>query len=219
MLSVDLPPEPASATRARQLARDRLTVSSATPEVLDTVALLVTELVTNSILHARTPLRLVIEAQPRLRSASVWRTPRPSSRRCTTTRPTRSPDAASRLVEQLASSWGVDTDADREGRVVRDRDLSGRVRRRRATPSARQRSCCSRRPDAPRGDHDGSSSSSSSPTSEVDSPPARLLDVISRLRANYDQLGLPGNRRFALEAFERGDGHGRLRAPGPRGGR
>ena len=34
---------------------------------------------------------------------------------------------------------------------------------------------------------------------EVDSPPARLLDVISRLRANYDQLGFAGNRRFALE--------------------
>jgi len=33
---------------------------------------------------------------------------------------------------------------------------------------------------------------------EVESPPARLLDVISRLRANYDQLGFAGNRRFAL---------------------
>jgi hypothetical protein len=40
---------------------------------------------------------------------------------------------------------------------------------------------------------------------EVDSPPARLLDVISRLRANYDQLGFAGNRRFALEAIERGE--------------
>ena len=40
---------------------------------------------------------------------------------------------------------------------------------------------------------------------EVESPPARLLDVISRLRTNYDQLGFAGNRRFALEAIERGD--------------
>ena len=40
---------------------------------------------------------------------------------------------------------------------------------------------------------------------EVESPPARLLDVISRLRTNYDQLGFVGNRRFALEAIERGD--------------
>ena len=40
---------------------------------------------------------------------------------------------------------------------------------------------------------------------EVDSPPARLLDVISRLRANYDQLGFEGNRRFALGAIERGE--------------
>jgi len=40
---------------------------------------------------------------------------------------------------------------------------------------------------------------------EVESPPARLLDVISRLRANYDQLGFAGTRRFALEAIERGE--------------
>jgi hypothetical protein len=40
---------------------------------------------------------------------------------------------------------------------------------------------------------------------DVESPPARLLDVISRLRTNYDQLGFAGNRRFALEAIERGD--------------
>ena len=40
---------------------------------------------------------------------------------------------------------------------------------------------------------------------EVESPPARLLDVISRLRTNYDQLGFAGNRRFSLEAIERGD--------------
>jgi hypothetical protein len=40
---------------------------------------------------------------------------------------------------------------------------------------------------------------------EVESPPARLLDVVSRLRTSYDQLGFAGNRRFALEAIERGD--------------
>jgi hypothetical protein len=40
---------------------------------------------------------------------------------------------------------------------------------------------------------------------EVESPPARLLDVISRLQANYDRLGFAGDRRFALEAIERGE--------------
>jgi hypothetical protein len=40
---------------------------------------------------------------------------------------------------------------------------------------------------------------------EVESPPARLLDVVSRLRTSYDQLGFAGNRRFALEAIERGE--------------
>jgi hypothetical protein len=39
---------------------------------------------------------------------------------------------------------------------------------------------------------------------EIDSPPARLLDVISRMRANYDRLGFSGDRRFVLEAIERG---------------
>jgi hypothetical protein len=40
---------------------------------------------------------------------------------------------------------------------------------------------------------------------EVESPPARLLDVIARLRTNYDRLGFAGNRRFALEAIEHGE--------------
>jgi hypothetical protein len=40
---------------------------------------------------------------------------------------------------------------------------------------------------------------------EVESPPARLLDVISRLQANYDRLGFAGDRRFALDAIERGE--------------
>ena len=78
------------------------------PEALETVALLVTELVTNAILHARTPL------QPRDRDA-----PR-SVRVCVEDSSPQTPevhhygtDAVTgrglALVEQLASSWGVDT--------------------------------------------------------------------------------------------------------------
>ena len=107
MLSVDLPPEPASATRARRLARDQLTVLC-TAEVLDTVALLVTELVTNAILHARTPLRLDIDVQPdRVRVCVEDSSPRsPEVHHYGTDAVT---GRGLALVEQLASSWGVDT--------------------------------------------------------------------------------------------------------------
>jgi hypothetical protein len=41
---------------------------------------------------------------------------------------------------------------------------------------------------------------------EDDSPPARLLELIGRLRATYDQLGFLGSRRYVVDALERGDG-------------
>jgi anti-sigma regulatory factor (Ser/Thr protein kinase) len=114
VLSIELPPEPASATRARQLARDQLRVVCS-PEVLDTVALLVTELVTNAILHAGTPLHLEIHAQP------------DHIRLCVEDTSPRQPevhhyesDAVTgrglALVEQLATSWGVDRTS--AGKVV-----------------------------------------------------------------------------------------------------
>ena len=63
VLTVELPPEPASATRARSFAREEL-AASVPDDTLDTVALLVTELVTNAILHARTPLQLILDPGP-----------------------------------------------------------------------------------------------------------------------------------------------------------
>ena len=54
VVSVDLPPEPSSATRARQLAREH--VAECPAAVIDTVALLVTELVTNAVVHGRGPI-------------------------------------------------------------------------------------------------------------------------------------------------------------------
>jgi anti-sigma regulatory factor (Ser/Thr protein kinase) len=106
VLSVELPPEPASATRARQLARERLRVVCS-PEALDTVALLVTELVTNAILHARTPLQLVIETRPdHIRVCVEDASPQtPEVRNYATDAVT---GRGLALVEQLATSWGVD---------------------------------------------------------------------------------------------------------------
>jgi hypothetical protein len=41
--------------------------------------------------------------------------------------------------------------------------------------------------------------------SDADSPPARLLELMTRLRSSYDQLGFEGDRRFVLDAIDRGD--------------
>ena len=40
---------------------------------------------------------------------------------------------------------------------------------------------------------------------ETESPPARLLELITRLQSNYDQLGFVSDRRFAEDAIARGD--------------
>lgn len=114
MWSVELPPEPASATRARRLAREQL-ASVCGPEALDTVSLLVTELVTNAILHARTPLRLGLETRDDhvrlcVEDASGAR---PERRTYATDAVT---GRGLALVEKLASSWGVD--ATPSGKVV-----------------------------------------------------------------------------------------------------
>jgi two-component sensor histidine kinase len=106
VLSVELPPEPTSAGRARALARERLGVVCS-PEALDTIALLVTELVTNAVLHAQTPLHLTIETT----TEHVRLCVADSSLEIPEANPYE-PDAVSgrglSLVERLASAWGVD---------------------------------------------------------------------------------------------------------------
>jgi anti-sigma regulatory factor (Ser/Thr protein kinase) len=105
VVSVELPPEPASATRARELAREH--VAECPADVVDTVALLVTELVTNAVLHARTELHLIIETEPGIVRLRVEdRSPgTPVLRHYDTD------DVTGRglaLVEMLATRWGVD---------------------------------------------------------------------------------------------------------------
>jgi anti-sigma regulatory factor (Ser/Thr protein kinase) len=63
VVTLDLPPEPKSATRARTLTRSYLE-SSCPPDAIEVAALLVTELVTNAVLHARTPIVVVVESSP-----------------------------------------------------------------------------------------------------------------------------------------------------------
>jgi anti-sigma regulatory factor (Ser/Thr protein kinase) len=103
--SVELPPEPASATQARRLAREQL-ASICPPEVLEIVVLLVTELVTNAVLHARTPLQLQIDPHPdHVRVCVEDTSERPEMRSYAS-------DAVSgrglALVNTLSSSWGVE---------------------------------------------------------------------------------------------------------------
>jgi anti-sigma regulatory factor (Ser/Thr protein kinase) len=114
VLSVDLPPEPASATRARTLARTRLE-AACSDDALETVALLVTELVTNAILHAGTPLQLTLEARPHHVRICVedGSTAEPIPRHYGSDAVT---GRGLALVEQLASSWGVDVTP--SGKVV-----------------------------------------------------------------------------------------------------
>jgi len=112
--SVELPPKPASATQARRLAREQL-ASIVPPDALDTVALLVTELVTNAILHARTPLQLQIETRPNHVRIGV----EDASDRQPELRSHPSDAVTGRglaLVEALASSWGVESTS--SGKVV-----------------------------------------------------------------------------------------------------
>jgi len=114
VLTVDLPPEPSSATRARTLAREQLQASCSGDE-LDTIALLVTELATNAILHARTPFQLTVESRPGHVRICVedQSSDRPTIRRYESDAVT---GRGLALVERLASSWGVDTTP--SGKVV-----------------------------------------------------------------------------------------------------
>jgi len=109
VLSVDLPPEPSSATRARALTREQLGTTYPS-DTLETVALLVTELVTNAILHARTPLQLTLETRPGLVRICVedQSSEQPALRHYESDAVT---GRGLALVEQLAASWGVETTA------------------------------------------------------------------------------------------------------------
>jgi anti-sigma regulatory factor (Ser/Thr protein kinase) len=58
--SLDLSAEPASASLARQFVSAQL-VNAGLPHLVDDLRLVVSELVTNAISHARTPLTVVLE--------------------------------------------------------------------------------------------------------------------------------------------------------------
>jgi anti-sigma regulatory factor (Ser/Thr protein kinase) len=104
--SIELPPEPRSASEARHFVADQL--RDEVPDDVAQVALLLTsELVTNVIVHARTPLRLDLDRKPdAIRVAVADDTPRtPTLRRPGDARLT---GRGMNLVETLAAQWGVE---------------------------------------------------------------------------------------------------------------
>ena len=116
MLAVDLPPVGASATEARRLVRDRL-VGVLTPDDVEVVALLVTELVGNAVIHAGTDVRLTVSTRPTetaglsaLGGTEVLVEVHDASPQLPVRRDA-SPDVPHgrglQLVEHLARSWGA----------------------------------------------------------------------------------------------------------------
>lgn len=108
MLTLRLPPEPASATRARRVTRSHL-APVCPAETLDVAGLLVTELVSNAVLHAKTDMLLVVEIVPgrvvlRLQDGSPED---PARQPIDADAPT---GRGLAIVEELATAWGVDHD-------------------------------------------------------------------------------------------------------------
>jgi two-component sensor histidine kinase len=116
VVSLDLPAIPSSATKARQLARGE--VARYPADLSNTVALVVTELVTNAILHARTDFQVRIEIAPPLVRLTVT----DGSARLPVVRHYAAEDVTGRglgLVEALCTRWGIDAAEDgKEGKSV-----------------------------------------------------------------------------------------------------
>ena len=106
VLTLRLSPEPASATRARDVTRSHL-ASTCPDEIVENAALVVTELVSNVVVHALTDMLLVVDVVPgrvdlRVQDSSPQQ-PRLQSN---------SLDAVGgrglAIVDELAAAWGVE---------------------------------------------------------------------------------------------------------------
>ena len=103
---VTLPPLPASASRARRVVEERL-AALGRPDLLDDVSVVVTELVTNAVMHARTPIELSVEAS----GAGVRVEVTDGSRTVPRWTPAAMSATSGRgliLVERTAREWGVE---------------------------------------------------------------------------------------------------------------
>lgn len=106
-----LPPYPTSVGAARRFVRDVLLSRRVEDEVIDTVELLTSEVVTNAILHGRAGPRLVVEMGEGVIRVGVH----DMSPEVPVRRNTRPDDISGRgvvIVEELASAWGVEPERD-----------------------------------------------------------------------------------------------------------
>jgi len=104
---LELPPVSSSVARARRFCRAVLADWGAS-DLEETVSLLVSELVTNVVLHARTPCEVLVSPSDILRVEVLDRDPRPPVRK------DHDPEAASGrgllLIAGLSSRHGADQD-------------------------------------------------------------------------------------------------------------
>jgi hypothetical protein len=106
LAQVELPPEPASPSQARRFVADAL---RDVPVDTSLAVLLVSELVTNAVLHARTVLEVTVSTSPAGARVGVrdGSQQRPRLRHYDRQAPT---GRGLHLLESLASRWGVDED-------------------------------------------------------------------------------------------------------------
>ena len=111
MPSLELPPDRTAPARARHFVADAMRASRCDEARIPDATLLVSEIVTNAVLHARSATRCSIDIDDGVVRVSVWdaSAARPRVR-------TYTPDAVTGrglvLVERIASRWGVDMERD-----------------------------------------------------------------------------------------------------------
>jgi anti-sigma regulatory factor (Ser/Thr protein kinase) len=111
---LDLPPTTDSVPVARRWVRSRLAHADAD---VDTATLLVSEVVTNAILHARTTVTLSVEVVGEVVRIAV-RDGSPVRPRIHSFTATSATGRGLRLLDRLAKRWGVDPDPASGGKVV-----------------------------------------------------------------------------------------------------
>jgi anti-sigma regulatory factor (Ser/Thr protein kinase) len=103
---IELRPEPTSPGRARRFVRSLMSAWGVGDQVVDDAELLVTELVTNAVIHARTAVTLEVEAAD---GTVRFKVSDESPRRVEIKSP--SPESATGrgliLLDQIASEWEV----------------------------------------------------------------------------------------------------------------
>lgn len=109
--TVSLSPEPSSAARARAFVCTHL-LDHGLPTLVDDVRLVASELTTNALQHAQTPIDLTIAREGHCVLLSVQdgspRLPRP-----TVPDPSMPRGRGLAIVDRLSEGWGVDVAADR----------------------------------------------------------------------------------------------------------